>query len=190
MASKIGAVQNSTHDGALRWAMGSRSRLITVCALVVTTGSCSVPPSVATFPRCPVPVLLSRVNRIGHSTPVPTRPTGTTDHFHLYALSMESSESYTENLYVGTAESTETGEQYDIYATFQHSSSASSQNNPTDLTKAVARIVPNRTDAMASDIVIDELSLMTDVTFVGVSGGASSSEQARVELFGHKVWGQ
>jgi len=172
--------------------MGSWSRLIAtrtaVCALVST--GCSVPPSVATFPRCPVPVLLSRVNRIGHATPVPTRPTGSSDHFHLYALSMESSESYREDVYLGTAESTATGEQLDVYASFLHESAASSQNDPKELTKAVARIVPNRTDARASDIVIDELSLMADVTFVGVSGGASGSEQARVELFGHKVWGQ
>src|ERR1700733_6914947 len=116
--------------------MGSWSRLITVCALVVTTNSCSVPPSVATFPRCPVPVLLSRVNRIGQSKPVPTRPTGSSDHFHMYALSIASSESIREEEYLGTAEDTGTGEQYDVYASFLHESSGTSLSEPQKLTTA------------------------------------------------------
>jgi hypothetical protein len=52
----------------------------TLLALPVMGGCAATGPAVGTFPGCPVPVLLSRVNRVGRKEPAPSHDAGLYAH--------------------------------------------------------------------------------------------------------------
>lgn len=126
-------------------------------------------PALATYPKCEVPVLLSKVNRIGVAAPAPVRDTGTADILSASAGHfMSASQSTTQS---GNVQTTTT--------TSVHRAAGSMS-----LTLEVHDRVPNAADVKDSDIQLDGVwtgdFLLYMVTYI--------QEETWVDPKGRKVW--
>lgn len=98
--------------------------------------------AVATYPHCPVPVLISDVNRVGVKTPVPVRKTGRYD-----VLNASSGV-----LAEGTSSTTTSGNTQTTTTTGHRESAG-----PPALTFEVLGMLPNQAEMDVSDIALSEL---------------------------------
>jgi hypothetical protein len=108
----------------------------TVGALVALGCLAGCNPVVAGYPKTPVPVLLSRVNRVGAKDPAPTTEAGT-----------EQVVRATAEIYVATS-STRAG---NVTIT----RTVSRYSGPEDLTIEALQMVPNGADASKADIQLE-----------------------------------
>src|SRR5581483_5148746 len=109
----------------LRW----RTSAVPLASICLSLGAVGCAPVTATYPHCPVPVLLSKVNRVAQSTPAATKPTG------LYDVITASAENYAS----GSSDT-------------RSSSSESRSTGPMTLTVEALALIPNRNDVEASEI--------------------------------------
>lgn len=105
-------------------------------AWVIATAAASLlgcaQPAIVTYAHCPVPVLLSPVDRVGAKAPVAGRETGKADVLHAST---------------GFSQSTQSNGQWSYTYT--------EISGPMALTVEVLKLVPNRNDVEASDILLD-----------------------------------
>ncbi|HSQ64657.1 MAG TPA: hypothetical protein VLM85_15645 [Polyangiaceae bacterium] len=106
-------------------------------AWVISTAAASLllgcaQPATITYAHCPVPVMLSPVDRVGATAPVAGRETGKADVLHAST---------------GFSESTQSNGQF--------STTFTEITGPMALTVEVLKLVPNRNDVEASDILLD-----------------------------------
>jgi len=188
----------------------------TLLALPAMGGCAATGPAIGTFPGCPVPVLLSRVNRVGRKEPAPSHETGLYAHFAARASWEKNAHSWQTDRYAYTretvdAETNRVIEERDIYSVVTHVITGERRTAPNRLTWFVHDLVPSNADVQASDILLDELRVITDFTVVGlpsaasgevegprgpnngpeagaVHGEANGSLQTIVQVRGHKVW--
>jgi hypothetical protein len=144
-----------------------------VAAVVAAASGCQ--PAVATYPHCPVPVLLSRINRVGVHEAATTRETGDQDVLKARSGNVSGASGYA--VYTRDTAGNETLE--------THSSSGSSTAGPTTLTLEALGLVPNKADVDVSDIVLDRIE--TD-TFLIVIFPAGWVQRAWADPKGRKVW--
>jgi hypothetical protein len=112
-----------------------------------------------------VPVLLSRVNRIGVREATPTRKTGSEDVLRASARN---------RVYAASSTSGNT----------QYTESESLRAGPDSLTIEVLRLTPNKSDAAVTDIALD--GVWTGVFLENAVVGFLTEEWA--EPKGRKVW--
>jgi hypothetical protein len=108
-------------------------------ALLGVTG-CS--PVVATYPKCPVPVLISRVNRVHATGHVKTYSAGTEQ------VLAGSSEQFAQ----ASSSTTRSGNVQTTTTTSEHRLSG-----PPQLTNEVLQLVPNYVDATDADIELEQI---------------------------------
>jgi hypothetical protein len=135
----------------------------------------------ATFPSCPVPVLLSRIDRVGGKAPTPSLPTGTLDHFALRAADTKSADSQREYRYAYTEVNLATGQERDVYDSFFRVIADERKRMSGAFTERVHQLAPTLEDVRASDIVIDRVRITADFTVVGLPDSGSAN-------LSHKVW--
>jgi hypothetical protein len=97
-------------------------------------------PVVATYPHCPVPVLISKVNRARVKTPVPTRKAGTEDVLRA---------SSGIRIVVASSSSRSGG------VTTTTTTSSRSSSGPMNLTLEALALSPNKADVDAAEIALD-----------------------------------
>jgi hypothetical protein len=140
----------------------------TVCFVVLaTTLGCQ--PAIVTYPHCPVPVLISKVNRVGVRTPSPVRITGLEDILHAssgYVAQASSSTTTTGNVRTTTTQSS--------YVSA----------GPMTLTLEALQLVPNKNDVEATDIMLDGV-WTGNFFFNGLTGFYN---QVWGDPKGRKVW--
>jgi hypothetical protein len=108
--------------------------------VLATLAGCNMEPVVASYPKTPVPVLLSRVNRVAVKDPVPTREAGTQQVLRAKAQIYEAHSSSTGMHGAVTF-------RYDEYR----------YSGPTELATEAIELVPNGADASKADIQLDAL---------------------------------
>jgi hypothetical protein len=109
-------------------------------SVLVFAGVAGCSPVVASYPKTPVPVLLSRVNRIGVKQPVPTREAGTQQFLRAKAEIYELHTSST--MQAGAVTITTYHNEYRF-------------SGPTQLATEAIELVPNGADAAKADIQLD-----------------------------------
>ena len=184
-------------------------------ALPAMVGCAATGPAIGTFPGCPVPVLLSRVNRVGRKEPAPSHDAGIYAHFAARASWEKNAHSWQTDRYAYTretidAETNRVIEERDIYTVVTHVLTGERRTAPNRLSWFVHDLVPANADVRASDIQLDELRVTTDFTVVGLPANntaqpegeqgpnngpgdtfhaeANGSLQTIVQVRGHKVW--
>ena len=187
----------------------------TLLTLPAMGGCAATGPGIGTFPGCPVPVLLSRVNRVGRKEPAPSHEAGLYAHFAARASWEKNAHSWQTDRYAYTretvdAETNRVIEERDIYSVVTHVITGERRTAPNRLTWFVHDLVPANADVRASDIQLDELRVTTDFTVVGLPANntaqpegqqgpnngpgdtfhaeANGSLQTIVQVRGHKVW--
>jgi hypothetical protein len=156
------------------------------------------------------------VNRVGRKEPAPSHEAGLYAHFAARASWEKNAHSWQTDRYAYTretvaAETNRVIEERDIYSVVTHVITGERRTAPNRLTWFVHDLVPSNADVQASDILLDELRVITDFTVVGlpsaasgevegprgpnngpeagaVHGEANGSLQTIVQVRGHKVW--
>lgn len=121
--------------------------------------------AVATYPNCPLPVLISRVNRVGVKQPMPGRSTGTEDILRA-----------TSGVHVSAASET--------VANTTYTQAQSQSSGPFAFTGEALSLSPNKADADVTDLAIDGLHIGT-FFFFAIAG---LDNEVWAEPKGRKVW--
>jgi hypothetical protein len=113
-------------------------QILGCCAVLGSLAGCQ--PVVASYPKTPVPVLLSRVNRVHVKAPVETSNAGTEQ-----VLTAKS------EIYVATSSTSMQSGPVVITTT----TTTSRYSGPSDLTTDALELVPNGADANKADIQVE-----------------------------------
>jgi hypothetical protein len=202
------------NPGGLPSPVSLRLVLLVPLAMPALGGCAATGPAIGTFPGCPVPVLISKVNRVGRKEPAPSQPAGLFAHFAARATWEKNAHSWQTDRYAYTLETIDSANNvvdvHDYYRVVTHVITAERSTEPNRLTWFVHDLVPTSADVKASDIQLDELRVTTDFTVVGLPAAAATdteeprgpnngpdqtghaaangSLQTIVQVRGHKVW--